>query len=424
MKKKTTISVSSSIFITILILIIPSVIPISNPTILIRETKQLNLLRVEHYLELEATENTDQFYVHYAFPPDYNYQVPIVLELFNDTTNTLLDYQIQKDCYQPNRIINFTLQPMQKNEHRLLHFTIWVLVETHDFSDIPKETSLPYSKWENPEDTQQWLMPSDVVQSRRIRIRTTANRLEGTDDNILSYATNASRFIFNHRHTLFLIQLWTNSFLSQDALTTLLINGENVGRGHLACALFRSQNIPARMLLVHNDQGFWTQMHYMVEYYIPSYGWVLLDPTYGATPYPTNRQVINRICSIDDEENTKHDFIYPFMKGLERWIWIDASSVHPFYVDCEEGSKSQMFTETVIDVPTFAADYTFFRTQNTFSQYEKFNIMELSAKNQNHFENATSYQTEACNSLVKTKDINEFVYFIEKAYDEYLMINE
>jgi len=384
MKKKTTISASFSIFITILILLIPSVIPISNPTIQLRETKQLNLLRLEHYLELEATEDTDQFHVHYAFPPDYNYQVPIVLELFNDTTNTLLDYKIEKDSYHPNRIINFTLQPMQKNEHRLLHFTIWVLVETHDFSDVPKEIRLPYSKWENPEDTQQWLMPSDVVQSRRIRIRTTANRLEGTDDNILSYATNVSRFIFNHRHTLFLIQLWTNTFLSQDALTTLLINGENVGRGHLACALFRSQNIPARMLLIHNDQGFWTQMHYMVEYYIPSYGWVLLDPTYGATPYPTNRQVINRICSIDDEEDTKHDFIYPFMKGLERWIWIDTQSVQPFYVDCEEGSKSQMFTETVIDVPTFAADYTFFRTQNMFSQYEKFNTMDLSAKNQHH----------------------------------------
>lgn len=408
-----------------MILLFPSVIPSPNPIINpTRETLQLNLLRVEHYLEIEATDDADTFHVHYVFPPDYNYQVPIVIELFDDTTNTLLDYTIEKDCYQPNRIINFTLQPIKKDEHRLLHFTIWVLVETQDFSDVPKQTKFPYSKWDNPDDTQQWLLSSDVVQSRRIRIRTTANHLEGVDDTILSYATNVSRFIFNHRHTLFLIQLWTNTFLRQDALTTLMINGENVGRGHLACALFRTKNIPARMLLVHNDQGFWTQMHYMVEYYIPNYGWVLLDPTYGATPYPTNRQVINRICSIEDEENTKHDFIYPFMKGLERWIWIDTASVNPYYVDCNEGSKSQMFTEAVINVPTFAADYAFFRTQNMFSQYEKFNIMDLTESDQNHFDNATLYQIDACERLVETKDINEFIFYIEKAYDEYKLIKD
>ena len=51
-----------------------------------RETTELYLLRVEHYLELEATANTDTFHVQYVFPPDYEYQVPIVLDLFNDTT--------------------------------------------------------------------------------------------------------------------------------------------------------------------------------------------------------------------------------------------------------------------------------------------------------------------------------------------------
>ena len=112
------------------------------------------------------------------------------------------------------------------------------------------------------------------------------------------------------------------------------------------------------------------------------------------------------------------------MKGLERWIWIDTASVNPYYVDCNEGSKSQMFTEAVINVPTFAADYAFFRTQNMFSQYEKFNIMDLTESDQNHFDNATLYQIDACERLVETKDINEFIFYIEKAYDEYKLIKD
>jgi len=375
--------------ISVLLFTLPLVIALPNPTIInLRETKQLNLLRVEHYLELEATDNSDAFHVYFVFPPDYGYQVPIVLEILNDTTTKLQDYTIQKDSYHPNQLINFSLLPMQKDEHRLLHFTIWVLVETFDFSGASKDTSIPASKWENPEETQQWLSSSEVVQMRRVRIKTTANKLEGNHDSILSYATNISEFIFHHRHTLFLIQLWTKTFLKQDAITTLMINGENVGRGHLACALFRAKNIPARMLLVHNDQGFWTQMHYMVEYYISNYGWVLLDPTYGTTPYPTNTQVINRICSIEDEDNTKHDFIYRFMEGLERWTWIDTDTIRPYYVDCNEGSKSQMFTEAVLDIPAFAADYTFFRTQNVFSQYEKYIKQNLSPVDQQHLNTA------------------------------------
>lgn len=386
------------------------------------ETKELYLLRVEHYLELEASESTGSFHVKYAFPPDYGYQVPIVLEFLNGTTANILSYTIEPNSVEPNRVVNFTIGPMQQDEHCMIHFSIWVLVEDFDFSDVPEDTSLPYSQYDNPSETWTWLSRSEMVQIHRLRIKYHANKLEGTNDNMLSYAQNVSSFIKNHRYGLFLIQLWTRSFLKQDALTTLMINGENVGRSHLACAFFRTKDIPARVILANNDQGFWTQMHYMVEYYIQDYGWVLLDSTSGLTPYPTHRQVINRICSIEDEQNTKKDYIYRFMKGEERWIWIDNENVEPYYVDCDEASKSQMFTETMISTKPFAVDYSFFRTQNVFSQYEKFLGSSLSLADQQHVDNAIDFQIQACNALVDTNDINEYIFFIEKAYDEYKAI--
>ena len=394
-----------------------SILPISNP-----KTKELHLMRVEHYLELEASKNTQSFNVHYVFPPDYGYQVPIVLDILNETTAEIISYQIEPKGVEPNRIVNFTIGSMNKDEHVMLHFTIWVLVENHDFSDIPKDISIPESEKINPKETRQWLSRSDMVQIHRPRIKIRANLLEGKNDNILSYAKNVSTFIKEHRYGLFLLQYWTRNFFKQDAMTTLRINGENVGRSHLACALLRTKNIPARVILANNDQGFWTQMHYLVEYYIPDYGWVLLDSTNGKTPYETHHQIINRICSINDEENTKHDYIYRFMRGEERWIWINTANVHPYYVDCKEGSKSQMFPETMISVQPFAADYTFFRTQNVFNQYEKFIGSSLSATDEQHVQQAIAFQIQACNVLVDSGDINDYVFYIEKAYDEYKAI--
>jgi transglutaminase-like putative cysteine protease len=395
----------------------PSDLLLVNP-----ETKELYLLRVEHYLDLLATEDTGTFSVQYVFPPDYGFQVPILLEVHDDSTADILSSSIEMDTYEPNRVANFTVASLQKDAHALIHFSAWVLTEAFDYNDIPTDAPMPYSKYDNPEDTQTWLSRSEMVQKNRLRIKWQADALEGENDNILSYAENVSSFIKNHRYGLFLIQLWTRTFLKQDALTTLKVNGENVGRSHLACALFRAQDIPARVILANNDQGFWTQMHYMVEYYIPEYGWALLDSTKGLTPYDSQRQVINRICSIDDEDDTKNDYIYRFMKGEERWIWISDENVEPYYVDCDTGSKSQMFTETMVQLKPFAADYAFFRTQNMFHQYEKYLGADLSSTNQQHLNNAIQYQKDAVTSLIETEDINDYVFYIEKAYDEYKAI--
>ena len=69
-KKQGIIAMTS--IILIILLIIPSLTAFPIPTISnMSETKELNLLRVEHYFELEAIENTDSFQVYYVFPPNY-----------------------------------------------------------------------------------------------------------------------------------------------------------------------------------------------------------------------------------------------------------------------------------------------------------------------------------------------------------------
>lgn len=413
--------------ITFFLLLIINVIPVSAFSISNTQDiknvnqKELYMLRGEHYLYLNALNNVNDFNLHFVFPPDYQYQVPTLLEIHNDSTANILHYMIEDDTNQPNKVINFSIGPMSKNERVYLHFSCWVLVKNHDFEDLPKKAKFP-KICELPEDTKIWLTSTKMVQVNNILIKVKARQLHGFSDNLIRFAERVAPFIKLHRYPLFVIQLNLHIFFSQDALTTLLINGENVGRSHLACAFFRGYNVPARVLLAHNDQGFWTQMHYMLEYYCPGYGWVLIDSTAGITPYATKKQIINRVCFPEDEEDTKKDYIMPFMKGEERWLWIKNENIIPYYKDCNEGSKSQMFYEGQLETSAFTADYAFLLTQLVYHQYEQYLGENLNSENLGYFKNATRFHANAI-SAFQLSNIQLFIDNMNLAYDEYLKIN-
>lgn len=412
--------------ITIFLLVIISAIPTSAlmdnniQETKIETQKELYLLRGEHHLYLNALDDVNDFSLRFVFPPDYQYQVPVLLEIYNDTTADILHYQIEDDTNKPNKIINFSLGPMDKNESFLLHFSCWVLVKNHEFEDLPTYVSFP-KKCDLPKETTTWLTSTNVVQVNNILIKRKARQLHGFSNNLIRFAKRVAPFIKLHRYPLFLIQLSIPIFFSQDAFTTLLINGENVGRSHLACAFFRGFNVPARVLLAHNDQGFWTQMHYMVEYYCPGYGWVLIDSTAGKTPYATKRQIINRVCYPEDENDTKNDYIFSFMKGEERWLWIDNENIHPYYKDCKEGSKSKMFYEGEVETDSFTVDYAFFLTQMVLHLYEQYLGVNLTGKNLGHYQNATIFHNKAVSAFQKS-NIQIYIDNMNIAYDEYLKI--
>jgi len=382
------------------------------------DQKELHLLRVEHNLILNATVDISSFNLRYVFPPDYQYQVPILLEILNDSTANILHYQIEDDVNEPNKIVNFTLGEMNKDQSILIHFSCWVLVKNHEYNDLPEYVKFP-KKSELPQEPKIWLSSSEVKKTKSILINYKANRIRGMNNNLIKFASEIAPFIKDHRYLLFVLQLNLGIFFSQDAVTTFLIGGENIGRSHLGCALFRANDVPARVLLALPDQTFWTQMHYMLEYYCPDYGWILIDPTRGKTPYEPRRQVINRICYPEDENDTKTDYIIPFMSGEERWLWIDDENVFPYYVDCDNGSKSKMFSENEIMTDSFTADYAFFLTQTVFHQYEKHLGKNLSGENLEHFQDGLHYQKQAVDELSRSDDVNKYVYFLDKAYDEY-----
>jgi len=413
-------SIVSSIFIILtLSMLMISVFSSTEVTLgLSNPQKELYLLRSEHYLYLKASDDTSSISVRFVYPPVYGYQSPIFFELHNDTDAPVRSYRIINDTY-PNLLVDFNIDPLHKEARVLIHFSFYVLVKNHDFNDTPLHVEFPAIR-DIPDDTLPWLKGSSVVQVDHPLIRIKARQIRGKNNNMVRYAEDVAFFIKHHRYLLFVLQLNTGLFFSQDAVTTLLINGENVGRSHLACALLRSQGVPARVILAHNDQGFWTQMHYMVEYYIPRYGWVLLDSTKGETPYSTRRQIINRICHLDDEEDTKQDYIYKFMKGEERWIWFNTSKVTPYYLDCKEGSsRSQMFTERRVKSSSDNIEFAFYLTRQVFSKYQKYLGMNLTYADKIVFNHALNLQKQAIDHLKLHGNLELYTSYLLESYDEY-----
>ncbi len=387
-----------------------------------KNTKDIYLLRVEHYLYIKAKKDSGIFNLKYSYPPDYTFQTPVFLEIFNDSTAPIIEYKIENDEKSPNKLINFKINNIVNDQDVLIHFNCWVLVEGHDYSDMPEYVEFP-KKSELPVETKNWLSSTDVVQSKSYLIHQKALDLKGNSKNLIDFADKVATYIKEHMYFLFVLQLNLRLFFTQDALTTLFINGENVGRSHLGCALFRSLGVPARVLLALPDQHFWTQMHYLFEYYCPGYGWILVDTTRAKTPFQPHRQVINRICYPSDEEDTKTDYIIPTMKGEERWMWFSTNKVYPYYVDCKQGSKSQMFEENILNVDAFVADNTIFNTELVFHQYQKFLDLNLSGENLDYFIKAIKYQKQALTELSSSDDVFDYLFYLDKAYDEYKNID-
>ena len=95
--------------------------------------KEIHLLRVEHYLYILADGDVGEFNLIYSFPPDRSHQTPIFLEIYNDTTTQIEDYKIENDIYTPNKLVNFTIAGIKKNEIKFVHFTCWVLNENNNY---------------------------------------------------------------------------------------------------------------------------------------------------------------------------------------------------------------------------------------------------------------------------------------------------
>jgi hypothetical protein len=82
-----------------------------------------------------------------------------------------------------------------------------------------------------------------------------------------------------------------------------------------------------------------------------------------------------------------------------------------------------MFNENQITTDLFTADYAFFITKCVFNQYQKYLGKNLNEQDLSHLNIAISNQKKGILEFLENNDIYGYIYYLDKAYDEYKQID-
>jgi hypothetical protein len=109
-----------------------------------------------------------------------------------------------------------------------------------------------------------------------------------------------------------------------DAVSGLKERTGCCGQANLAAALFRSLGVPARILAGYPAWSGSLATHYVVEYYVPGFGWAIYDSASGLDRAHPSRQInVSEVTIADENASRKR----PVVAGQWFWFGVPANSV-------------------------------------------------------------------------------------------------
>ncbi len=238
-------------------------------------------------------------------PLSYQGQNPLTFSLSTVPGDALSLCRVFED--KPgNYVAEVKLRTLEAGESVRVIWSSIVLVEPRGFDALPKEALLP-DTW--PEDVRPWLRSSRCCQSTHERIRKVASDVRGESSDvreILQKTVDRLGAIYNSYRP-------GAGFPAElDAVGALDLPGSCTSAANLATALLRANGIPARIVAGYATWFGPHQTHYLVEAYVPRFGWYPLEPTklkLGTHPH----EQIN--VSIVPTEYEDRSAVRPFAAG-------------------------------------------------------------------------------------------------------------
>src|SRR5262249_1648568 len=143
-------------------------------------------------------------------------------------------------------------------------WTSVVLVAPTDFSAVPKSAEFP-GEW--PEEARAWLRPSRSSQSADGRIVAIAKEVRGESTDVMEVIKRT----LERAKRIYAEQ--SDYCTELDAVQALEKRGSCTSCANLVAALLRAGGVPARILSGYPVWSGPLQTHYIVEAYVPGYGW-------------------------------------------------------------------------------------------------------------------------------------------------------
>jgi len=214
-------------------------------------------------------------------PLAYRQQVPVTYQLAVDPPEAATRVTIYQDTPH-NHVAKVSVALGGKRDKAEIRFRSLVLVGPSSFSDVPDRAEIP-DQW--PEECQLWLKSTWCVNSQHEKIRALSKEIRENADDVMTVIAGVKE----RAGTVFAnAQGRVKNLTAVEALTG---TGSCTSCANLVAALLRGCKIPARVVAGYPSWTGPLQTHYIVEAYVPQFGWYPIESTRCKSPWPNEYQV-------------------------------------------------------------------------------------------------------------------------------------
>jgi len=359
------------------------------------------LRRATGNLEIHGYTQEETYEAYFHIPIPFQEQVPILIEV---ESPHLIDYRFVH-LNPPNVIVAARMRQAEWTE---INWTAWVLVKEKTYSDLPDFVSLPDPEG-LPESVKKWLMPTDcsqisapIVMEKAKSLRDNALDLVSLADSICSFCYDIP-WEFPHKPVAF------------DAVYTLKWGNSCTGHAHAGAALFRANGIPARSLL---NIPVWasgaSDMHWIVDYYVPDYGWVRMETSIGRNPVHPETEVVTFASNPEDE------FCLFFPCAIDG-CW-HSSDPYLGMWNPDWGQAHRAYDINMTSAPSNKIELAHSLTDSVFFFYSHYWGIKLTSTQKARFQDAFSKQETALTDL-RNSDLDGYIKNMQGALDHYEQVN-
>jgi hypothetical protein len=243
----------------------------------------------------ETREAKEPDHVLIPLPLAYRDQVPLSFELTVDPPNAIDAIEIYQDGLD-NYVLKAKFSTNGKWEHVDISFKSMVIVGPSDFSGTPVQADIP-DVW--PAEAQPWLAATWCVDAKHERIKAIGDEIRGSTSDV----PEIIRLVLKRAGVAFASA--QGQATAMTAVQALDKRGSCTSCANLVAALLRASGVPARIVAGYPSWSGPLQTHYIVEAYLPDYGWYPIESTQCQSPWPNTHQVNVAIIPPHHEEKVK-----------------------------------------------------------------------------------------------------------------------
>ncbi len=352
-------------------------------------------------LTINGTSSEETYEAYFLIPIPFQEQMPVFIEV---ESPDLIEYRFLR-LNPPNilAVARMNCAPMST-----LTWTAWVLIQQNSYFNLPHDVPIPTSE-QLPDSVKQWLEATDCAQVSAPVVQNIAQAVKDTATTLFALAQNVCDYCYD------IPWEWPHTPFALDAVYALTWGSSCTGHAHAAVALFRANGVPARTLLSMPIGMSEIDMHWILQYFVPEYGWVRMEPSMGQHPNSPPSQIITLACNSEDE------FPLFFPSGIEGYWHTSDPALGMYSPDWRSAhSAMNMGAMPVTSEETVAPIRAL--SDSVFSYYTDYFGITLNATQQVHFQNALNAQENALANL-QSFDTNGYISNMTLALDEYTKVD-